>query len=426
MQRWPRGSSPRSRGTRSELRQAARHRRFIPALAGNTHGSVICGCACSVHPRARGEHACNLRALPLEPGSSPRSRGTQLAPPSPAACARFIPALAGNTPGPWPARRRWSVHPRARGEHSPGPLIGSRPGGSSPRSRGTLDSTLGNGTHERFIPALAGNTCGHVVTVAYRTVHPRARGEHAEGPDPGDGAGGSSPRSRGTRVATWSRSPTGRFIPALAGNTLKDQIQEMGLAVHPRARGEHVVIQGFAVDDSGSSPRSRGTLGRTGTAPPGTRFIPALAGNTFAFLRRNAPGTVHPRARGEHASYLSKYMLKAGSSPRSRGTRQLRNTPPRARRFIPALAGNTRPRSTFPPSLPVHPRARGEHLLTTGLACYLGGSSPRSRGTPPCPIQQALRRRFIPALAGNTPSSSLRRSCQSVHPRARGEHQAER
>ncbi|CAB1368098.1 protein of unknown function [Denitratisoma oestradiolicum] len=51
-------------------------------------------------------------------GSSPRMRGTLPWISEAAQTRRFIPAHAGNTPTPSPAKRCPPVHPRACGEHS--------------------------------------------------------------------------------------------------------------------------------------------------------------------------------------------------------------------------------------------------------------------------------------------------------------------
>ncbi len=73
------------------------------------------------------------------------------------------------------------VHPRWRGEHTPG----------SPSS----DSG------QRFIPAGAGNTETRIACDPLRSVHPRWRGEHEAKVDVFRFKGGSSPLARGTRLA---------------------------------------------------------------------------------------------------------------------------------------------------------------------------------------------------------------------------------
>ena len=51
--------------------------------------------------------------------------------------------------------------------------------------------------------------------------------------------------------------------------------------------------------------------------------------------------SVHPRTRGEHAKRVKPDMLLHGSSPHSRGTLKISIPPIQSIRFIPALAGNT-------------------------------------------------------------------------------------
>ena len=70
------GSSPRMRGTLAGLRQQDRHRRFIPAYAGNTAWRRNFLLQSSVHPRVCGEHIEMAIQSDGGRGSSPRMRGT--------------------------------------------------------------------------------------------------------------------------------------------------------------------------------------------------------------------------------------------------------------------------------------------------------------------------------------------------------------
>ncbi len=90
--------------------------------------------------------------------------------------------------------------------------------GSSPRARGTRGHAYSDGLFPRFIPACAGNASARSVSTAVIPVHPRVRGERfTAGFEPYRQVG-SSPRARGTRLATWQTDGCFRFIPACAGN----------------------------------------------------------------------------------------------------------------------------------------------------------------------------------------------------------------
>jgi len=198
----------------------------------------------------------------------------------PESLRRFIPARAGNTASPGEARHTGPVHPRARGEHLTGRPRRCRQTGSSPRARGTRLVHGKWDAHRRFIPARAGNTSGPRSWRGRRTVHPRARGEHEYGVYRMQYVGGSSPRARGTRGPQALDVRHRRFIPARAGNTSRDQIPAPTLAVHPRARGEHIDAAKTRGSRFGSSPRARGTLRGPRDRRGRDRFIPARAGNT--------------------------------------------------------------------------------------------------------------------------------------------------
>ena len=172
-----------------------------------------------------------------------------------------------------------SVHPRACGEHLTVDLIAKTGGGSSPRMRGTQpplglteqeagSSPRMRGTHPcpavkpgapRFIPAHAGNTIKRPSPSAAPAVHPRACGEHASGSLRKKLMRGSSPRMRGTRCPGRGFHRCCRFIPAHAGNTKTGLTIRTAVPVHPRACGEHGLLENRRGQKLGSSPRMRGT-----------------------------------------------------------------------------------------------------------------------------------------------------------------------
>jgi len=131
------GSSPHTRGTHPLVAQADRGWRFIPAYAGNTTPRSRSGRMWSVHPRIRGEHAERRCSGSCHSGSSPHTRGTRSRSRFRVRHRRFIPAYAGNT-SPFRADViKPPVHPRIRGEHMPRRSLGRPIRGSSPHTRGT-------------------------------------------------------------------------------------------------------------------------------------------------------------------------------------------------------------------------------------------------------------------------------------------------
>ena len=172
-----------------------------------------------------------------------------------------------------------------------------------------------------------------------------------------------------------------RFIPARAGNTPRRHSGGGFPAVHPRASGEHHDGAVGKTSADGSSPRERGTPGRPERFSQLGRFIPARAGNTCRHGQRQRRRPVHPRASGEHGDVRLSWLPLVGSSPRERGTRNAGKNKIAPRRFIPARAGNTPKGRAYEPSVPVHPRASGEHLCAHRGSHFPCGSSPRGRGT---------------------------------------------
>ena len=197
-------------------------------------------------------------------GSSPRPWGTRESPAS-ATCSR-------------------SVHPHARGEHHIGPIPRGQIFGSSPRPWGTHRQVEGEQGVERFIPTPVGNTLILPRSATSSPVHPHARGEHRWEEVSIDDAprfiptpvgntrltsststpsNGSSPRPWGTQRRPGKLPRGDRFIPTPVGNTLEKRFADLSkfgssprpwgtrgqeggglspMAVHPHARGEHIVL----------------------------------------------------------------------------------------------------------------------------------------------------------------------------------------
>ena len=172
----------------------------------------------------------------------------------------------------------------------------------------------------RFIPAGAGNTLDISFRGVVIPVYPRWRGEHPATFSCVHIDSGLSPLARGTLLHRLTQLPATRFIPAGAGNTGSLKSADLSTSVYPRWRGEHCGITRWHYADSGLSPLTRGTLRQTLTTATADRFIPAHAGNTLRQILARAVLPVYPRSRGEHILFASAVNALHGLSPLTRGT----------------------------------------------------------------------------------------------------------
>ena len=108
-----------------------------------------------------------------------------------------------------------------------------------------------------------------------------------------------SPLARGTRKMSGIVERNKRFIPACAGNSTVKASKVSIVAVHPRLRGELYIPVRILRRFFGSSPLARGTLIRLAILPDDPRFIPACAGNSENPKVVISWSSVHPRLRGE-------------------------------------------------------------------------------------------------------------------------------
>ena len=415
------GSSPHARGTHGSGSSMVRLVRFIPACAGTASLLLFLRVYCPVHPRMRGERVISLRYDGFKGGSSPHARGTPFCTDIQVSPRRFIPACAGNA-GRLRRCSRWmTVHPRMRGERTARAWPARCRNGSSPHARGTRTNGVGLAGHPRFIPACAGNALSTPCFPNPTSVHPRMRGERTGSRKARLTHGGSSPHARGTPTYTYSYLYLLRFIPACAGNACFSRLAALNVTVHPRMRGERVVLRdGLSLLD-GSSPHARGTREPVPGGDHPNRFIPACAGNAHLANFRCRIDTVHPRMRGERTVVSRSTRAAVGSSPHARGTQRHRRLLGLWRRFIPACAGNAVWLNAAPTRPTVHPRMRGERRAERGRTGSLGGSSPHARGTLSLYALRHSSIRFIPACAGNALFVDHDSILNTVHPRMRGE-----
>ncbi len=155
---------------------------------------------------------------------------------------------------------------------------------------------------------------------------------------------------------------------------------EIPIGAHPRLRGEHYRPATIPSTCWGSSPLTRGAPDRDIGQRVKCRLIPAYAGSTPPReLIRTRTGA-HPRLRGEHASSRAAIASAEGSSPLTRGARDVATRQRGKRGLIPAYAGSTQLIRNDLMAVGAHPRLRGEHHFARFYCAFRAGSSPLTRG----------------------------------------------
>ena len=173
---------------------------------------------------------------------------------------------------------------------------------------------------EGIIPAHAGLTCRRSGWPKCQRDHPRACGAHVPFFSTAAMASGSSPRMRGSLFEPVQQLSVAGIIPAHAGLTDFPVVQRCINRDHPRACGAHALDGRNGRLHTGSSPRMRGSPSRNMIRATFRRIIPAHAGLTLRQNRLPCRPRDHPRACGAHLCYTYKEAVKAGSSPRMRGS----------------------------------------------------------------------------------------------------------
>ena len=235
-------------------------------------------------------------------------------------------------------------------------------------------------------------------------------------------AAGSSPLTRGKLNESGDDIATGGIIPAHAGKTLSPASPRTRRRDHPRSRGENKLQEALKNNAAGSSPLTRGKRDLGGARVSGGGIIPAHAGKTSAWTGRTSQPRDHPRSRGENSLVVWRDADVAGSSPLTRGKHWKIKRRELARGIIPAHAGKTIHPCRCYYARGDHPRSRGENDKIQVGDTRVTGSSPLTRG------KHQGRRRFrnrlgiIPAHAGKTYPHGGLLLPQGDHPRSRGEN----
>ena len=277
--------------------------------------------------------------------------------------------------------------------------------------------------HKKWlIPAHAGKTIIHWSLFRSRWAHPRSRGENEPSCTDSLMTWGSSPLTRGKRVAPPAPTVGPGLIPAHAGKTAYPAHQPEPRGAHPRSRGENVLPARGWASHPGSSPLTRGKRFDLFPGRVDRGLIPAHAGKTIWPRSFFAAVRAHPRSRGENRACVHREQQAQGSSPLTRGKRPRANQRALRVRLIPAHAGKTRHIPCSRLQAGAHPRSRGENSYIPGGDTGVKGSSPLTRGKRARGRNHRPSTGLIPAHAGKTLSLLLARWWRRAHPRSRGEN----
>ena len=213
------GSSPLTRGKQDAGRPQFRNEGFIPTHAGRTSSFSWLLRRSADHPRSREENFLGLIAILIIVSHPPLTRGKPQFGHDRRGMGRLIPAHAGKT-------RRCPA--------------GHLPSGAHPRSRGENEAASATGAPLGWlIPAHAGKTSAVGRYPRSRAAHPRSRGENGACAPSVASCSGSSPLTRGKRLACPIRPALVRLIPAHARKTADGERIEIHDGAHPRSRGEN-------------------------------------------------------------------------------------------------------------------------------------------------------------------------------------------
>ena len=161
-------------------------------------------------------------------------------------------------------------------------------------------------------------------------------------------------------------------------------------------------MQSRIVNQTGSSPLTRGKRRPRAASMSSTGLIPTHAGKTPWTLTPPTWTTAHPHSRGEN--FFAEPLAKtgAGSSPLTRGKRESGSASPYGTGLIPTHAGKTRSCPWAWGWSGAHPHSRGENGNATWMKPCLTGSSPLTRGKPAPGGRGNGRAGLIPTHAGKT------------------------
>ncbi len=231
---------------------------------------------------------------------------------------------------------------------------------------------------------------------------------------------GLSPRVRGNPARAFGAMRLIGSIPAGAGEPTSSHALSEVVMVYPRGCGGTYLKSMLTRQYAGLSPRVRGNPARAFGAMRLIGSIPAGAGEPTSSHALSEVVMVYPRGCG--GTYLKSMLTRqyAGLSPRVRGNLLKVDVDQAVWGSIPAGAGE--PSSSLWSNAPdrVYPRGCGGTFLIFFSMLLNGGLSPRVRGNHSGLPEAMMRRRSIPAGAGEPASTSPRPRYSRVYPRGCG------
>ena len=169
--------------------------------------------------------------------------------------------------------------------------------------------------------------------------YPRSRGGTARISSSSDASKGLSPLTRGNPSPRRSEKAGYGPIPAHAGEPRLQASVRAVFGAYPRSRGGTGCRRGNESCCRGLSPLTRGNHVQWSEHRPGSRPIPAHAGEP-ARADQLPPGfRAYPRSRGGTSAGGSMNLFHWGLSPLTRGNRHRRRMIAKRQRPIPAHAG---------------------------------------------------------------------------------------
>ena len=216
---------------------------------------------------------------------------------------------------------------------------------------------------------------------------------------------GLSPRVRGNRSPSRSRTQGRGSIPARAGEPGRPSGWRFNSTVYPRACGGTVILFQVLGTNIGLSPRVRGNRGGAVRRLRYARSIPACAGEPAVTSGAARSWRVYPRVCGGTQCTDSSGNSRNGLSPRVRGNPDGKSRPVEPRRSIPACAGEPvakQSRRAVPGSIPA---CAGEPSTSPPLAGFSRVYPRVCGGTGHSRRRGASYRGSIPACAGEPRSA---------------------